>query len=71
MSGHEAPLNNGVAHKTDEVLPFVEDVYGGVIVEMNTPMDPTCFVASLRYSFAEWRLMVCAGAIRHVSFFLD
>ncbi|KFK29047.1 hypothetical protein AALP_AA7G081700 [Arabis alpina] len=56
MSGHEAPLNNGVAHKSDEVLPFVEDDYGGVIVEMKTPMDPKCFVSSLRCSFAEWRL---------------
>lgn len=78
MSGHEAPLNNGVAYKTDdvlpfveddEVLPFVEDDFGGVIVEMKTPMDPKCFVASLRFSFAQWRLQVCAGDITHIFLF--
>ncbi|CAH2077981.1 unnamed protein product [Thlaspi arvense] len=57
MSDHEAPMINGVVeHKIgEEVLPFVEDDYGGVIVEMNNPMDPKCFVAKLRYSFTQWR----------------
>uniref|UniRef100_A0A1J3HSC9 Nudix hydrolase n=1 Tax=Noccaea caerulescens TaxID=107243 RepID=A0A1J3HSC9_NOCCA len=56
---HEAPMINGVEHETgkeEEVLPFEEDDYGGVIVEMKTPMDPKCFIATLRYSFTQWRL---------------
>ncbi|KAL1202862.1 Nudix hydrolase 10 [Cardamine amara subsp. amara] len=57
MSDHEAPLINGLDYKIDELLlPFVDDDYGGVIVEMKTPMDPKCFVAALRYSFTQWRL---------------
>ncbi|WZY69562.1 hypothetical protein YC2023_001802 [Brassica napus] len=57
MSDHETPMVNGVVeHKIgEEVLPFVEDEYGGVIVEMTTPTDPKCFVATLRYSFTQWR----------------
>ncbi|XP_023634713.1 nudix hydrolase 10 isoform X2 [Capsella rubella] len=56
MSDQEAPLVNGVEHMTCEALPFVDDDYGGVIVEMKTPMDPKSFVAALKYSFAQWRL---------------
>ncbi|KAL0727044.1 hypothetical protein Bca4012_023137 [Brassica carinata] len=58
MSSHEAPTVNGVVEQKigEEVLPFVEDEYGGVIVEMKTPMDPKCFVATLRYSFTQWKL---------------
>ncbi|CAA7060248.1 unnamed protein product [Microthlaspi erraticum] len=55
MSEDQAHMVNG--HKTgEEVLPFEEDDYGGVIVEMKTPMDPKCFIATLRYSFTQWRL---------------
>ncbi|KAL9288083.1 Nudix hydrolase 10 [Arabidopsis thaliana] len=56
MSDQEAPLRNGVEHKIFEVLPFVDDDYGGVIVEMKTPMDTKTFVAALRDSFEQWRL---------------
>ncbi|ANM67948.1 unnamed protein product [Arabidopsis thaliana] len=56
MSDQEAPLRNGVEHKIFEVLPFVDDDYGGVIVEMKTPMDTKNFVAALRDSFEQWRL---------------
>lgn len=58
---------NGVVEQKigEEVLPFVEDEYGGVIVEMKTPMDPKCFVATLRYSFTQWKLQVCARANSH------
>lgn len=71
MSDQEAPLINGVEHKICEVLPFVDDDYGGVIVEMKAPMDPKSFVTALKYSFAQWRLQVCAGAITcmHLSLF--
>lgn len=64
----ETPLiNNGVEHKICELLPFVDDDYGGVIVEMKTPMDTKSFVAALRYSFEQWRSQVCAGARSHAS----
>ncbi|KAH0941875.1 hypothetical protein HID58_001512 [Brassica napus] len=54
MSDHETPMVNGVVeHKIgEEVLPFVEDEYGGVIVEMTTPTDPKCF-EGFRYHHAE------------------
>lgn len=62
---------NGVEHETgkeEEILPFEEDDYGGVIVEMKTPMDPKCFIATLRYSLTQWRLQVCAwGDHTHLS----
>ncbi|XP_010433637.1 PREDICTED: nudix hydrolase 10 isoform X2 [Camelina sativa] len=56
MTDQEAPLINGAEQKICEVLPFVDDDYGGVIVEMKTPMDNKSFVAALKYSFAQWRL---------------
>ncbi|XP_010448434.1 PREDICTED: nudix hydrolase 10 isoform X2 [Camelina sativa] len=56
MSDQDASLINGEEQKICEVLPFVDDDYGGVIVEMKTPMDNKSFVAALKYSFAQWRL---------------
>uniref|UniRef100_A0A0E0LDR3 Nudix hydrolase domain-containing protein n=1 Tax=Oryza punctata TaxID=4537 RepID=A0A0E0LDR3_ORYPU len=38
-----------------ELLPFVNDKHGGVIVEMTTPMDPQLFSASLKASLSKWR----------------
>ncbi|KAJ1703665.1 hypothetical protein LUZ63_003444 [Rhynchospora breviuscula] len=38
-----------------ELLNFVNDAYGGVIVEMKVPMDPTAFASSLRASISSWR----------------
>ncbi|KAL5199853.1 hypothetical protein ABZP36_021056 [Zizania latifolia] len=38
-----------------ELLPFVNDKHGGVIVEMMTPMDPQLFSASLKASLSKWR----------------
>ncbi|KAF3329492.1 nudix hydrolase 2-like protein [Carex littledalei] len=38
-----------------ELLTFVNDDYGGVIVEMKAPMDPTAFASSLRASVSHWR----------------
>jgi len=67
MSDQETPLSNGVEHKIFEVLPFVDDDYGGVIVEMKTPMDSKPFVAALRDSFEQWRLQVCVGARSHAA----
>jgi Nudix hydrolase domain len=41
-----------------ELLDFVNDDYGGVIVEMKAPMDPTVFASSLRASISNWRKQV-------------
>ena len=38
-----------------ELLPFVNDKHGGVIVEMTAPMDPQLFSASLKASLSKWR----------------
>ncbi|KAG8094881.1 hypothetical protein GUJ93_ZPchr0012g22191 [Zizania palustris] len=38
-----------------ELLPFVNDKHGGVIVEMTTPMDSQLFSASLKVSLSKWR----------------
>ncbi|XP_010942276.1 nudix hydrolase 2 isoform X1 [Elaeis guineensis] len=38
-----------------ELLPSVNDHYGGVMVEMKTPMDSSAFVSSLRASISYWR----------------
>uniref|UniRef100_A0A0D9WSD2 Nudix hydrolase domain-containing protein n=1 Tax=Leersia perrieri TaxID=77586 RepID=A0A0D9WSD2_9ORYZ len=38
-----------------ELLPFVNDKHGGVIVEMTNPMDPQLFSASLKASLSKWR----------------
>lgn len=43
-----------------ELLNFVNDDYGGIIVEMKTPMDPTAFASSLRASISHWRKQVCS-----------
>ncbi|XP_010538454.1 PREDICTED: nudix hydrolase 2 [Tarenaya hassleriana] len=44
---------NGIA---GEVLPAVEDRYGGVVAEMNHPMDPPLFSSLLRSSLFHWKL---------------
>lgn len=41
-----------------ELLPAVNDYYGGVIVEMKAPMDSSAFVSSLRASISNWRKQV-------------
>ncbi|XP_017699680.2 nudix hydrolase 2-like [Phoenix dactylifera] len=38
-----------------ELLPAVNDYYGGVIVEMKAPMDSGAFASSLRSSISIWR----------------
>ncbi|KAM3192527.1 hypothetical protein ACQJBY_069637 [Aegilops geniculata] len=38
-----------------ELLPFVNDKHGGVIIEMTTPMDPQLFSASLKSLLSKWR----------------
>jgi Nudix hydrolase domain len=41
-----------------ELLNYVNDDYGGVIVEMKASMDPTAFASSLRASISNWRKQV-------------
>lgn len=40
------------------VLPFVNDEHGGIILEMEDPMDPNDFSVILRYSLSQWKLQV-------------
>ncbi|XP_050206092.1 nudix hydrolase 2-like [Mercurialis annua] len=39
-----------------ELLDGVEDLYGGVVVEMKESMDPEIFTSLLRASISQWRL---------------
>ncbi|XP_056844434.1 nudix hydrolase 2 isoform X2 [Raphanus sativus] len=50
MAGEEAN-NGGVT-----MLPVVEDKYGGVMTEVNHPMDPSAFSALLQSSLSTWTL---------------
>ena len=43
-----------------QLLPAVNDAFGGVIVEMKTPMDASAFLRSLRASMDNWRQQVCS-----------
>ncbi|KAF7103025.1 hypothetical protein CFC21_104062 [Triticum aestivum] len=38
-----------------ELLPFVYDKHGGIIIEMTSPMDPQAFSASLKSLLSKWR----------------
>lgn len=44
-----------------ELLTAVNDAYGGVIVEMKSPMDASAFTRSLRASMAIWRQQGVSG----------
>ena len=41
-----------------KVLTSTDDKYGGVIVELDQPMDSTTFVSILRASILHWKQMV-------------
>ncbi|KAL5987458.1 hypothetical protein ACLOJK_035206 [Asimina triloba] len=41
--------------ETVQLLPGVDDVYGGVMVDMSTPMDVASFVSSLTASIEQWK----------------
>lgn len=41
-----------------ELLTSTDDDYGGVIVEMDEPMDSTAFVSILRASISHWKQLV-------------
>lgn len=41
-----------------ELLPAVNDGFGGVIVEMKEPMEPEDFCSQLRASLSVWKLQV-------------
>lgn len=42
----------------DKVLTSTDDYYGGVIVELDQPMDSTTFVSILRASILHWKQLV-------------
>lgn len=41
-----------------ELLTSTDDDYGGVIVEMDDPMDSTTFLSILRASISNWKHLV-------------
>lgn len=41
-----------------ELLTSTDDDYGGVIVELDQPMDSTTFVSILRASILHWKQLV-------------
>lgn len=41
-----------------ELLPAVNDDFGGIIVEMKEPMEPEAFRSQLRSSISLWKLQV-------------
>lgn len=45
-------------HDQVELLPFVEDLYGGVSVNMEQPMDSALFAPLLQASISQWREQV-------------
>ncbi|KAL5540256.1 hypothetical protein UlMin_044496 [Ulmus minor] len=45
-----------IPEKGVDLLPAVEDLHGGVVVELKEPMEPEVFAASLKASMAQWRL---------------
>ncbi|CAA2978284.1 nudix hydrolase 10-like [Olea europaea subsp. europaea] len=47
-------VENGVPEI--HLLPAREDAYGGVVVEMEKPMDPNSFCKMLRASLLQWKL---------------
>lgn len=49
-------IENGM--KEVQVLPSCDDEHGGVIVEMEEPMDPNDFSVILRCSLSQWKLQV-------------
>ena len=43
------------------LLPAVEDDYGGIIVEVKSPIDPEDFASSLKASLSLWRHQVATN----------
>ena len=41
-----------------EILPFTNDVHGGVIVDLKDPMDPQVFDSLLKSSLLQWKKQV-------------
>lgn len=50
-----------------KLLTSTDDHYGGVIVELDQPMDSTTFVSILRASIIHWKQLV----VFHNSFLLN
>lgn len=46
--------------KKVQLLPARNDEHGGVIVELQEPMDSNVFYSMLRASLVQWRLQVCS-----------
>lgn len=51
-----------------QLLKAVDDLHGGVIVEIEKPMDAEAFVPSLRASMSKWKQMVLQLSIEVVMF---
>ncbi|KAL1369951.1 hypothetical protein HN51_000294 [Arachis hypogaea] len=50
----ERLCENGFEHP--KILPAIDDAHGGVIVDLNEPMDPQHFATLLRSSLLHWNL---------------
>ncbi|KAK4439698.1 Nudix hydrolase 10 [Sesamum alatum] len=55
----KATPENGIEEV--QLLPFYDDEHGGIIVEMEEPMDPNDFSVILRYSLSQWKLQEKKG----------
>ncbi|XP_054802197.1 nudix hydrolase 10-like isoform X2 [Prosopis cineraria] len=60
MAGSTSSMSNTQVAAGDELqqvklLTSTNDNYGGVIVEMDEPMDPTTFISILRASISHWK----------------
>lgn len=45
-------------NKIHELLPAVNDEHGGVIVQLEGPMEPNVFHYMLKHSIREWKMQV-------------
>ncbi|GAB2279812.1 hypothetical protein Dimus_014451 [Dionaea muscipula] len=48
-------VDQAVSENGIDLLPFKTDHYGGVIVEMEKPMESEAFLSVLRASMTQWR----------------
>lgn len=57
LSSVVLPMSNDEREEVG-LLDAVDDIHGGVIVELKGPMDCKTFVSSLRASLSHWRQQV-------------
>lgn len=60
---------NGNQHV--EILPAINDLHGGVIVEMQEAMDSQIFLVLLRASMAQWRQQVLSSLPSNATSFIE